>query len=66
MRYLGGIVGIALLGRLVDTDDRLAVLGEHHTVLGVFAAALVAGLACALALPGRSVGASSAAATGGS
>ncbi|NMO88235.1 MFS transporter [Actinomycetospora sp. TBRC 11914] len=66
MRYLGGIVGIALLGRLVDTGNRLAVLGEHHTVLGVFAAALVAGLACAVALPGRSVGASSASVTGGS
>ena len=66
MRYLGGIVGIALLGRLVDTSDRLAVLGEHHTVLGVFAAALVAGLACAVALPGRSLGTSSAAVSDGS
>ena len=48
MRYLGGV---ALLGRLVHLDgDRAAVLGEHRTVLAVFAAALVAGLACALAL----------------
>jgi EmrB/QacA subfamily drug resistance transporter len=54
MRYLGGVVGVALLGRLVDVaDDRPAVLGEHHTVLVVFAVALVAGLACAVALPGR-------------
>jgi MFS family permease len=66
MRYLGGIVGIALLGRLVDPGDRLAVLGEHHTVLGVFAGALVAGLACAVALPGRSLGAGSPSVTGGS
>jgi MFS family permease len=55
MRYLGGVVGVAVLGRLVDlTGDRSAVLDEHRTVLGVFAAALVAGLACAVALPGRS------------
>jgi MFS family permease len=54
MRYLGGIVGVALLGRLVDlAGDRPTVLDEHHTVLGVFAVALVAGLACAVALPGR-------------
>jgi hypothetical protein len=55
MRYLGGVVGVALFGRLVDLDGgRSAVLGEHRTVLAVFAAALVAGLACALALPRRS------------
>ena len=54
MRYLGGVVGVALLGRLVDTTGApSAVLGEHRVVLGVFAAALVAGLACAIALPGR-------------
>lgn len=54
MRYLGGVVGVALLGRLVDpTGERSAVLGEHRAVLVVFAAALVAGLACAVALPGR-------------
>jgi MFS family permease len=34
MRYLGGVVGVALLGRLVDlTGDWDAVLGEHRTVL---------------------------------
>ena len=58
MRYLGGVVGIALLGRLVDlTGDRSAVLGEHRNVLAVFGAALVAGLACAVILPGRSAAA---------
>ena len=67
MRYLGGIVGVALLGRLVDPDGNgPAVLGEHRTVLAVFAAALVAGLACAVALPGRSVEASRAPVSGGS
>jgi EmrB/QacA subfamily drug resistance transporter len=55
MRYLGGVVGVALLGRLVDlTGDRSAVLGEHRAVLGMFAVALVGGLVCAVALPGRS------------
>ena len=55
MRYLGGVVGVALLGRLVHLDgDPAAVVGEHRTVLAVFAAALVGGLICALALPRRS------------
>jgi hypothetical protein len=55
MRYLGGVVGVALLGRLVDlTGDRAAVVGEHRTVLGVFAVASLAGLACAAVLPGQS------------
>ncbi len=54
MRYLGGVVGVALLGRLVDlTGDRSAVLAQHRSVLAVFAAALVAGLVCAVVLPGR-------------
>lgn len=54
MRYLGGVVGVALLGRLVDLDGgAAAVVDEHRAVLTVFAAALVAGLVCALALPGR-------------
>lgn len=54
MRYLGGVAGIALLGRLLDLDDsRAQVLAEHETVLSVFAGALVLGLGCALALPGR-------------
>jgi hypothetical protein len=54
MRYLGGVVGVALLGRLVDLAGvPPALLGEHRTVLGLFAAALVAGLVCAVALPAR-------------
>ncbi|GAA2899824.1 MFS transporter [Pseudonocardia halophobica] len=55
MRYLGGVVGVAVLGRLVDlTGDRSVVLGQHRSVLTVFAVALVVSLACAAALPGRS------------
>ncbi len=54
MRYLGGVAGIALLGRLLDLEDsRSEVLAEHHTVMGVFAGVLVVGLVCALALPNR-------------
>lgn len=58
MRYLGGVAGIALLGRLLDLDDsRAEVLAEHHTVMGVFAGVLAVGLVCALALPARTRGA---------
>jgi MFS family permease len=54
MRYLGGVVGVALLGRLVDLGgDRSEVLAEHRTVLVVFAVALVGAVACAVVLPRR-------------
>ena len=54
MRYLGGVVGVALLGRLVDLGgDRSAVLAEHRTVLVVFAVALLGAVACAVVLPRR-------------
>ena len=52
MRYLGGVVGVALLGRLVDLGgDRSAILAEHRTVLVVFAVALLGAVACAVVLP---------------
>ena len=39
MRYLGAVIGIALLGRMLDLDgSRAAVLAEHRAVLAVFAA----------------------------
>jgi MFS family permease len=54
MRYLGGIIGVAILGRLLDLrGNRDAILYDHRTILAVFAAALLAGLACAALLPGR-------------
>lgn len=54
MRYLGGVVGIAILGRVLDlTGGRADVLGEHHFVLAVFAGVLVLALVCAALLPGR-------------
>jgi MFS family permease len=54
MRYLGGITGVAVLGRVLDlSSDRDAIISEHHTMLAVFAATLLVGLACAALLPGR-------------
>ncbi len=54
MRYLGAVVGIALLGRVLDLDgDHAHALAEHRAVLAVFAVALVASLACAAVLPRR-------------
>ena len=54
MRYLGAVIGIALLGRLLDLDGtRSQVLAEHRAVLAVFAVALVGSLVCAAVLPRR-------------
>ena len=56
MRYLGGIIGVAILGRSLDlAGDRTRILAEHHGMVAVFGAALAIGLACAITLPGRSV-----------
>ncbi len=56
MRYLGAVVGIALLGRMLDLDGSQAqVLAEHRAVLAVFAVTLVASLACAAILPRQEV-----------
>jgi hypothetical protein len=53
MRYLGGVAGIAFLGRAVDlSGSRAAVLAEHHRVIEVFLGVLVLGLVCAVRLPG--------------
>ena len=52
MRYLGGVAGIAFLGRALDLHGtRAAVLVEHHHVTDVFLGVLVLGLVCAIALP---------------
>ena len=51
VRYLGGIAGVAVLGRLLHlTGGREAVLHAHHTVLAVFVGVLVVALVCPLAL----------------
>jgi MFS family permease len=53
MRYLGGVVGIAFIGRALDLQGlRSAVLTEHHHVVEVFLAVLVLGLVAAALLPG--------------
>jgi MFS family permease len=54
MRYLGGLVGVALMSVLLDVSgDRSDVVSEHRTLMTVFAAVLLVGLVCALLLPGR-------------
>ena len=53
MRYLGGVAGIALLGRALDLHGtRAAVLTEHHHMVEIFLGVLVLGLLCAARLPG--------------
>lgn len=57
MRYLGGLVGVAVLSVLLDVSDGgEAVVSEHRALMGVFAVALLVGLVCAVALPGRTAG----------
>ena len=58
MRYLGGIIGVAILSVLLDVHGtRAEVISEHRTLMAVYAGALLIGLACAVLLPGRSVAA---------
>ncbi len=55
MRYLGGIVGVAVMSLLLDVHGtRAEVISEHRTLMVVFGGALLVGLACAALLPGRS------------
>src|SRR4051812_39386944 len=54
MHYLGAVIGIALLGRLLDLGgSRAQVLAEHRAVLAVFAVTLIGSLVCAAVLPRR-------------
>jgi hypothetical protein len=51
MRYLGGIAGVAVLGRLLHlSGSRTVVLDAHHTVLTVFLVVLGVTLLCPIAL----------------
>jgi hypothetical protein len=52
MRYLGGIIGVAMLGRGLDSDAG-NVLAQHHALLGVFAGVLIVTLVCAALLGPR-------------
>jgi len=55
MRYLGGIVGIALLGRVIDGAGSVdAVLAQHNLLLTVFVGVLIATVGCAALLGRRS------------
>jgi MFS family permease len=59
MRYLGGIIGVAVLSLLLDVHGtRADVVSEHRVLTVVFAGALVVGTACAALLPGRPTGSS--------
>ena len=52
MRYLGGIVGVAILGRVLDAEASPAsVMAQHHALLVVLTVALVGGLACVRFVP---------------
>ena len=52
MRYLGGLAGVAVMSLLLDVSgSRSAVVGEHRTLMVVFAGALLVGLLCAALLP---------------
>jgi len=56
MRYLGGIVGVAIMSLLLDVHGtRADVVAEHRVLMAVFAGVLLVGLACAVLLPGRAV-----------
>ncbi|HET7351235.1 MAG TPA: MFS transporter [Marmoricola sp.] len=56
MRYLGGLVGVAVMSVLLDVSGtRSTVVSEHRTLMLVFAGVLLVGLACAALLPGRPV-----------
>jgi MFS family permease len=52
MRYLGGLAGVAVMSLVLDVSrSRSDVVGEHRTLMVVFAGALVVGLVCAMLLP---------------
>jgi MFS family permease len=52
MRYLGGVVGIVILGFVWHgSNDRAVALADHHVALYVFGSALAAALGFAMLLP---------------
>jgi hypothetical protein len=51
MRYLGGVAGVAILGRTLNlTGSRDAVLHAHHVMLAVFLGVAVVSIGCAALL----------------
>lgn len=56
MRYLGGVVGVAILGRSLDFAGSSAdVEAGHHLLLGIFVGVLVVTVGCAALLGRRPV-----------
>lgn len=54
LRYLGGVVGIALLGLILHDDAPVAqLLSEHRTLIAVYCGTLVLSGLATLALPQR-------------
>jgi MFS family permease len=54
MRYVGGVAGVAILGRTLHlTGSRQAVLDAHHMMLAVFLGVLVVSIGCAALLGTR-------------
>jgi MFS family permease len=52
MRYLGGLVGVAVMSLLLDVSgSRADVVDEHRILMAVFGGALLVGLLCAVLLP---------------
>ena len=52
-RYLGGVVGIAVLGGLLTQGAAAATERQHHSAMAVFGVALALSAVAALALPRR-------------
>jgi MFS family permease len=54
MRYLGGIIGVATLGRGLDLNgSRAEIMGQHHMLLLIFGGVLVIAVGCAALLGPR-------------
>ncbi len=52
MRYLGGLIGVAVMSMLLGVGGtRSEVLEDHRTLMVIFAGVLLAGLVCAVLLP---------------
>ncbi|HSV14594.1 MAG TPA: MFS transporter [Tepidisphaeraceae bacterium] len=52
-RYLGGIIGVSILGLLLSTGDAAPTLGDYHMALMIFTGAFVIAASVALRLPGH-------------
>jgi len=56
LRYLGGIIGVATLGRGLDlSGTRAEILGQHHALLMIFGGVLVLAIGFAALLGPRAV-----------